>query len=326
MEFSGKNTGVGCHSLLQGIVPTQGSNPGLSHCRQILCHLSHQGSWGEVRCGGESVWKEEETDPERGIHSKLLEASTVPSKGTAFKRAHLRWLPAKPEETKLPMIHVGNRTWLWKEALDRASRLWEHMEGGVLSEKEGLPCEACQGTRRRSWKSEASSVSVSITATKQSFIQGLPKWNFEGDFLQVFEVRFGDTDNYIFVRNLRFLAQMCLISQGLGNRATQQEVSSGQESRFICIYSWSPMRLNDPETNPPHCPQKNCLPRNQPLVSTRLGTAVLTNPAVWNVDQISISSSDKHICIRSALPAGSTKNTVLWQKAFNSYQSSYDLG
>ena len=34
---------MGCHSLLQGIFPTQGSNPGLLHCRQILNHLSHQG-------------------------------------------------------------------------------------------------------------------------------------------------------------------------------------------------------------------------------------------------------------------------------------------
>ena len=38
---SGKNTG--CHALLQGIFPTQGSNPGLPRCRQILYHLSHQG-------------------------------------------------------------------------------------------------------------------------------------------------------------------------------------------------------------------------------------------------------------------------------------------
>ena len=37
----GKNTGVGCHALLQGIFPTQGSNPGLLHCRQLLYHLSH---------------------------------------------------------------------------------------------------------------------------------------------------------------------------------------------------------------------------------------------------------------------------------------------
>ena len=40
----GRNNGVGCHVLLQGIFPTQESSPGLPHCRQILHHLSHQGS------------------------------------------------------------------------------------------------------------------------------------------------------------------------------------------------------------------------------------------------------------------------------------------
>ena len=45
----GKNTGVGCHALLHGIFPIQGSNPGLPncHCQRIswiLYHLSHQGS------------------------------------------------------------------------------------------------------------------------------------------------------------------------------------------------------------------------------------------------------------------------------------------
>ena len=43
-DSPGKNTGVGCHALLQGIFPIQGLNPGLLHCRQILSHLSHQGS------------------------------------------------------------------------------------------------------------------------------------------------------------------------------------------------------------------------------------------------------------------------------------------
>ena len=42
-DFLGKSTGVGCHFLLQGIFPTQGSNPGLPHCRQKFYHLSHQG-------------------------------------------------------------------------------------------------------------------------------------------------------------------------------------------------------------------------------------------------------------------------------------------
>ena len=41
MEFSRQDTGVGCHSLPQGIFPTQGLNPGLLHCRQILYQLSH---------------------------------------------------------------------------------------------------------------------------------------------------------------------------------------------------------------------------------------------------------------------------------------------
>ena len=71
----GQNTGVGTRSFLQGIFPTQGLNPGLPHCRQILNHLRHQGRpergsggrewvvdgkqtltkvWGKARMG--SVW------------------------------------------------------------------------------------------------------------------------------------------------------------------------------------------------------------------------------------------------------------------------------
>ena len=43
-DSPGKNTGVGCHALLQGIFPTQGSTPGLPHGRRILYRLSHQRS------------------------------------------------------------------------------------------------------------------------------------------------------------------------------------------------------------------------------------------------------------------------------------------
>ena len=42
-----KNTGVGCHFLLQGIFPNQGSNPGLLHCRQTLYHQSCQGNYSK---------------------------------------------------------------------------------------------------------------------------------------------------------------------------------------------------------------------------------------------------------------------------------------
>ena len=41
-DSPGKNTGVGCHALLQGIFLIQGSNPCLLHCRQIFCHLSYR--------------------------------------------------------------------------------------------------------------------------------------------------------------------------------------------------------------------------------------------------------------------------------------------
>ena len=53
----GKDTGVGCHSLLQGIYLTQGSNRGLLHCRQILYCLSHWGSplYGKINIISESA-------------------------------------------------------------------------------------------------------------------------------------------------------------------------------------------------------------------------------------------------------------------------------
>ena len=48
-NFPGQNTGVGSLFLLQRIFPTQGSNPGLPHCRQIHYQLSYQGSPQKVK-------------------------------------------------------------------------------------------------------------------------------------------------------------------------------------------------------------------------------------------------------------------------------------
>ena len=52
-----KNTGVGCHSLLQGNLLTQGLNPSHLHCRQILYHLSHHGSTATLRSTNKHTWK-----------------------------------------------------------------------------------------------------------------------------------------------------------------------------------------------------------------------------------------------------------------------------
>ena len=54
-DFPGQNAGVGCHTLLQGIFPTQGQNPGPPHCRRILYHLNHQGSL-VYKNGGSLLW------------------------------------------------------------------------------------------------------------------------------------------------------------------------------------------------------------------------------------------------------------------------------
>ena len=61
MGSPSRNTGVGSHSLLQGMFPTLASNPGLPHCRQILYSLSHQGSpWPHrdiVKILRKGMWK-----------------------------------------------------------------------------------------------------------------------------------------------------------------------------------------------------------------------------------------------------------------------------
>ena len=48
-DFLGERTGVGCCFLLQGIFPTEGSNPGLPHGRKMLYRLSHQGTWKQAQ-------------------------------------------------------------------------------------------------------------------------------------------------------------------------------------------------------------------------------------------------------------------------------------
>ena len=77
-DSPGKNTRVGCHALLQGIFPTQGLNPGLLHCRQILYRMSHQGKPWILE------WVAYPTPrdlPNRGIElgSSALQADSLPA-------------------------------------------------------------------------------------------------------------------------------------------------------------------------------------------------------------------------------------------------------
>ena len=78
----GNNTGVGYHSLLQGISPTQGSNPSPLHCRQILYRLSHLGSWSK-KYGTkteESLWcnlREDQVSKHKGSLGTIYDEALV---------------------------------------------------------------------------------------------------------------------------------------------------------------------------------------------------------------------------------------------------------
>ena len=74
----GQNTGVGSLSLLQGVFPTQGSNPGLPNCRQILYQLSHKGSprileWVTIPSPADLP------NPETELGSPALQADSLPT-------------------------------------------------------------------------------------------------------------------------------------------------------------------------------------------------------------------------------------------------------
>ena len=77
-DSPGKNTGVGCHALLQGIFPTQGSNPGLLQCRQILYHLSPQRS-PRILSGCPIPSPGELPDPGIKSGSLALQADSLPA-------------------------------------------------------------------------------------------------------------------------------------------------------------------------------------------------------------------------------------------------------
>ena len=68
-DSPGKNTGVGCHALLQEIFLTQEWNPGLLPWRQILYQLSYQGS---------PMWNARSTDERNSLHLAVVINGTEP--------------------------------------------------------------------------------------------------------------------------------------------------------------------------------------------------------------------------------------------------------
>ena len=111
----GKSTRVGCHFLLQGIFPTQGSNPGLLHCRQALYHLSHQGS---PETGEKNFWDPPHITSIHALfhpicyHRKTLHDSIVRTALISLTAAHITNPPISP----VPRM-ICRRLLFWKETL-----------------------------------------------------------------------------------------------------------------------------------------------------------------------------------------------------------------
>ena len=99
MGFPAKNSGVGCHFLLQGIFLTQGSNLGLVHRRQTFHRLSYQGS---LHPGASHIMKTVPDEPRRICSSKAMSESSAWSSSARVATIHPRFsLPVS--QTSIPI-------------------------------------------------------------------------------------------------------------------------------------------------------------------------------------------------------------------------------
>ena len=97
---SGQNTGVGSLSLLQGIFPTQGSNPGFLHCRWILYQLSYEGNPKQWLAHSKKL-------------SKVLVNITLIDEKTEAQRSYLPVIP------QLVNMELEIKSWaVWLQSLD----------------------------------------------------------------------------------------------------------------------------------------------------------------------------------------------------------------
>ena len=89
----GKNTGIGSLSFLQGNFPTQGSNPGLPHCRRVLYQLSHK-------------------PKDTGVGSLYLLQWIFPTQESNWGLLHCRWILYQLSHQGRPVCIVADPLFL----------------------------------------------------------------------------------------------------------------------------------------------------------------------------------------------------------------------
>ena len=113
------HTGVGRCSILQGIFPTQGLNPGLPHRRQILYHLSHQGS-------PQSLVGELKFHMPHGVAQKIPKTKHIKNHSEGFASLEDSFQNAKPQEGregKLTFIKHLKCGWILTHKIDNTLQI-----------------------------------------------------------------------------------------------------------------------------------------------------------------------------------------------------------
>ena len=110
-NFPGKSTGVGCHFLLQGIFLAWGTNPGIPHCRQMLYHLSHQGS-------PEAKWKQRPAVAVTGDGSQVRSCTEQYCIGTwnvrSMNQGKLEVVKQEMARVNINILRISELKWMWK--------------------------------------------------------------------------------------------------------------------------------------------------------------------------------------------------------------------
>ena len=128
----GKNIGMGCHARLQGIFPTQGSSPGLPHCRRILYRLSPPGSPYSTPSLGQTAKNGHGSTAQRGFSKLKLCTLLLESLGAEIfekylKTVFLALLALQDTDDHILKLRNFPAALRHNEDVDQAAFGWLHM-------------------------------------------------------------------------------------------------------------------------------------------------------------------------------------------------------